>query len=209
MAEACHILDPEVTYSASADSIKFSSGARVVSLPSGNPAALRGWSAQCIVLDEGAFIGNPDEVWQAISPTILRDQNAEVIICTTPGGMQGWFYDFYTKALDSDDWYVQTTTVEDAVKDGLQVNIPELKKTIADPQIWDQEFMCKFAAEYGAMLDTDLLEFSDTTPQKCSCRFCGVDIGAVGDRTAIVDAMQLDDGSYFIDEITMLHKADY
>ena len=69
--------------------------------------------------------------------------------------------------------------------------------------------MCKFAAEYGAMLDTDLLEFSDTTPYNCSCRFCGVDIGAVGDRTAIVDVMQLDDGSYFIDEITMLHKADY
>jgi len=164
MAEACHVLDPEITYSASADSIKFSSGSRVISLPSGNPAALRGWSAQCIVIDEGAFIDNPDEVWSAISPTLLRDPDAEVIICTTPAGMQGWFYDLYQKALESDDWYVQTTTVEDAVKDGLKVDIGELKKTISDPQVWNQEFMCWFAAEYGAMLDTDLLEFSDTVP---------------------------------------------
>ena len=59
---------------------------------------------------------------------------------------------------------MQTTTVEDAVKDGLKVDISELKKTISDPQVWQQEFMCKFASEYGAMLDTDLLEFSDTVP---------------------------------------------
>lgn len=137
MAEACHILDPELVYSASADSIKFASGSRVISLPSGNPAALRGWSAQCIVIDEGAFIENPEEVWSAIAPTLLRDPDAEVIICTTPAGMQGWFYDLYTKSLDSADWYVQTTTIEDAVRDGLKVDISELKKTISDPQVWD------------------------------------------------------------------------
>ena len=34
-----------ITYIPSADSCKFSNGSRIVSLPSGNPTALRGWSA--------------------------------------------------------------------------------------------------------------------------------------------------------------------
>ena len=32
---------------------------------------------------------------------------------------------------------MQTTTVEDAVKDGLKVDISELKKTISDEQVWN------------------------------------------------------------------------
>lgn len=137
MAEAIHIIDPSINYNASSDSIKFDNGSRVISLPSGNPSALRGWSAQCIIIDEGAFIENPNDVWAAITPTLLRDPNAEIIIAATPAGSVGWFYDIYNKALDSDDWYVQTTTIEDAVKDGLKVDIEELKKTISDPLVWE------------------------------------------------------------------------
>lgn len=94
-AEAIHILEPSINYSASADSIKFSNGSRVISLPSGNPSALRGWSAQCIIIDEGAFIDNPEDVWAAITPTLLRDPNAEMILVTTPAGTVGWFYNLY------------------------------------------------------------------------------------------------------------------
>ena len=46
MAQAVKILsNGSIDYSASVDQIKFSNGSRVVSLPSGNPGALRGWSA--------------------------------------------------------------------------------------------------------------------------------------------------------------------
>lgn len=45
-AEAMKIMtDGEMDYSPSADSVKFSNGSRIISLPSGNPTALRGWSA--------------------------------------------------------------------------------------------------------------------------------------------------------------------
>ena len=56
MAEAVRILKPEITYSASADSVKFSTGARIISLPSGNPSALRGWSTSLVLIDEAAFV---------------------------------------------------------------------------------------------------------------------------------------------------------
>ena len=209
-AEAIHIMEPSINYSASADSIKFDNGSRVISLPSGNPASLRGWSAQSIIIDEGAFIDNPEQVWGAITPTLLRDPDADLIITTTPAGSVGWFYDLYNKALDSDDWYVQTTTIEDAVKDGLKVDIEELKKTISDPLVWEQEFMCKFSKEYGAMLDADLLEFADI-PNDIDAlpHWLGMDVGSTSDRTAIVDLTQLKDGSYFVCDIAMLNKVSY
>lgn len=209
-AEAIHIMDSSINYSASADSIKFDNGSRVISLPSGNPASLRGWSAQCIIIDEGAFIDNPEQVWGAITPTLLRDPDAELIITTTPAGAVGWFYDIYNKALDSDDWYVQTTTIEDAVKDGLNVDIEELKKTISDPLVWEQEFMCQFSKEFGAMLDTDLLEFADIPDDIDALpHWIGMDVGSTSDRTAIVDLAQLKDGSYFVRDIVMMNKASY
>ena len=211
MAEAIHIIDPSINYNASSDSIKFDNGSRVISLPSGNPSALRGWSAQCIIIDEGAFIENPNDVWGAITPTLLRDPNAEIVIAATPAGSVGWFYDIYNKALDNPtDWYVQTTTIEDAVKDGLNVDIEELKKTISDPLVWEQEFMCQFSKEFGAMLDTDLLEFADIPDDIDALpHWIGMDVGSTSDRTAIVDLAQLKDGNYFVRDIVMMNKASY
>lgn len=59
MAEALHIIDPTLTYSAKSDCVTFSTGQRIVSLPSGNPSGLRGYTADCIVIDEGAYIDRP------------------------------------------------------------------------------------------------------------------------------------------------------
>lgn len=209
MAEAAHVLMPGLTYSASADSIKFANGSRVVSLPSGNPASLRGWSAQCIVLDEAAFLENPEDVWAAIAPTLLRDPEAEIVLCSTPAGAAGWFYDLYGRALESDDWYVQTTTIEDAVKDGLRVDVAELRKTITDPAVWDQEFMCRFASEYGAMIDTDLLEFADPEVKDSFPHWLGFDVGSTSDRSALVDLVELPDRTLFVRDVAVLHKASY
>ena len=45
-AEAVKIMsNGQIDYVPSADAVKFSNGSRVISLPSGNPTALRGWSA--------------------------------------------------------------------------------------------------------------------------------------------------------------------
>lgn len=53
--------------------------------------------------------------------------------------------------------------------------------------------MCKFAAEYGALLDTDVLVFEDIETKDTYPTWCGMDIGSQSDRTAIVDLVQLPD----------------
>ena len=42
----------KLQFTSSSDCVKFSTGSRILSLPSGNPAALRGFSASCVIVDE-------------------------------------------------------------------------------------------------------------------------------------------------------------
>lgn len=210
MAEAVKVLtDGQITYMASADKVEFSSGQRIISLPSGNPSALRGYTAQVVIIDEAAFVENPEDVMQAIGPALTRDKNAKLVLASTPAGKNSWFYRTYLKALDDPEWYVQTTTIEDAKRMGLDVDIEGLRQLCPDPDMFQQEYMCVFSSEYSSFIDTTLLEFSEEPRAKVVASFMGADIGSTGDRTAIADIAELEDGSYFVRDVTVLHKAEY
>lgn len=194
-----------IDYIPSADACKFSNGSRVISLPSGNPIALRGWSAQCVLIDECAFIESPQDVWQSIVPTLTRDQNAELVVASTPAAKSGLFWDLYSGADDS--WYVQTTTLEDAVRDGLKVDIEQIRAMYQDKEVFDQEYMCKFASEYSSMIDISILEFYDECPAT-NTTYLGFDVGSVGDRSALVTLREAS-GVLYVDDIVVMHKASY
>ena len=97
VAEAVKVAsNGKITFEASADCVKFNTGSRIMSLPSGNPAALRGWSTSgAVIIDEAAFCEHLEDVMAAIAPTLTRDPNAELILCTTPAGKNGPFYELY------------------------------------------------------------------------------------------------------------------
>lgn len=46
-----------------------------MSLPSGNPQSLRGFSVKggVVLIDEIGYIERPEDVWSAIIPTLTRD----------------------------------------------------------------------------------------------------------------------------------------
>lgn len=208
MAEAVHTLtDKMVTYSNTSDTITFNTGGRILSLPSGNPSALRGYTASTIIIDECAFIERPEQVFSAIAPTLTRNKNANLIVASTPAGKNNFFHKLYTEA--DDDWYVQTTTITDAVKDGLKVDIEELKATVKDPEVFEQEYMCRFSNEYSAMVDTEQLDWYEDLPDKTTIRsLLGMDVGACSDRTALVTVLEIEDVMY-VDDIVVMHKAEY
>ena len=206
MAEAVKVVSKGlITYTDNADSVTFSTGSRIVSLPS-NPDGLRGFSASIVCLDECAFIPFVDEIYQAIAPTLTRDKTSELILCSTPAGCSGLFYDILQNADDS--WYVQTTTIEDAVKEGLQVDIEQLKKLVNDPDIWNQEYMCQFSSSYGAFLDTSILDWYDQIPSGNSGYYFGMDIGRKHDRTAISILKAVGEKAY-LENIITLDKCPY
>ena len=207
MAEAVKMLSNGLLdYTASADCVKFSNGSRVLSLPSGNPSALRGYSAQAILLDECAFIERPDDVFAAIAPTLTRDPEAELIVASTPAGKSGFFWKLWNEA--GDDWYKQRTTIDDAAAQGLEVNIAELEKLVGDQEVFDIEYRCKFADSWSSMIDLRLLDWYDELPAGANTAYLGMDVGSTSDRTALVTLKELL-GTFYVDDIVVMHKASY
>lgn len=198
----------KITYTQSFDSIKFNNGCRVVSLPSSDDGSnLRGWTANCVCLDEAAFIRHLDEQLNAIAPTLTRDPDAELIFTTTPAGTNGPFYELYQHALNDPDWYVQHTTIHDAINDGLKVDLDSLRSLCPDPDVFAQEYECKFSKEFSTFIDTTLLDFVDAVPQS-QHHYLGMDIGSKSDRTAIVDLVEYKSELY-VNDVIILKNTTY
>ena len=116
------------------------------------------------------------------------------------------FYDLIQNA--DQDWYVQRTTIEDAVKDGLKVDVDGLRKFVGDVDVFNQEYMCVFSKEFGSFIDTDIIDFVDEIPNQQGGYYLGGDIGRKHDRTALTVLKAIKDKAYLENVIT-LSKCEY
>ena len=116
------------------------------------------------------------------------------------------FYDLIQNA--DQDWYVQRTTIEDAVKDGLKVDVDELRKFVGDVDVFNQEYMCVFSKEFGSFIDTDIIDFVDEIPNQNGGYYLGGDIGRKHDRTAFVILKSIADKAY-VENVIVLNKCEY
>ena len=207
-AESVKVLSNNaITYTSSFDTIRFSNGSRIMSLPS-TADSLRGWSAQCVVVDEASFVWRLDDILQGLAPTLTRDPDAELILTTTPAGKNGPFYELYNNALNDPVWYVQHTTIHEAIADGLNVDLNSLHSLCPDPDVFAQEYECKFLSEYSSLIDLNLIDYYDELPKETFTNYIGIDVGSTSDRTAMVTVKQAKDIAY-IDDIVIMHKASY
>lgn len=140
---ACKLANGALDWSAGFDHIQFSNGCRVLSLPS-TSESLRGFTAACVAIDEAAFVPDLEDVLQSIGPTLTRDKYADLILATTPAGRNGPLYELYLKAKDDPEWHLQTTTVHDAIRMGLDVDLQSLHTLCPDPDVFAQEYECVF-----------------------------------------------------------------
>lgn len=75
--------------------IDFSNGSSIISLPSAsNPA--RGFSGYLVVVDEWAFLNNPDEAWASIEP--VADVGGRIIGLSTANGYGNFFHTLWVGA---------------------------------------------------------------------------------------------------------------
>ena len=209
-AEAIKVLsDGEIDYTSSFDSIKFNNGSRVLSLPSSTDGSnLRGYTGNCVCIDEAAYVSHLGNIMNAINPTLSRDDNAELILTTTPAGKNGDFYELYSNAINDDNWYVQYTTIHDAINDGLNANLQSLKTLCPDKDVFAQEYECQFLSEYGSLIDVSLIDYYDDLPTGNRTDYLGMDIGSKSDRSAIVILRKIGEVVY-LDDIVVLNKMEY
>ena len=115
------------------------SGSRITALPA-NPDTAVGYSAN-VLLDEFALHADSRAIWTALYPTITRGYKIRII--STPRGKNNKFYELMT---DKDSvWSQHRVTIHDAVSQGLDVNIEELKAGLNDDEVWAQEYELEWA----------------------------------------------------------------
>ena len=175
---------PEAIYKT--HEVHFPGGSRVVAL-SASPDAARGFGGN-ILFDEFAFHNDSRRLWGAAYPVAARGKH-KIRVISTPNGKGNKFYELMTGKDNT--WSKHTIDIYEAVRQGLDVDIDELRKGLADEDAWAQEFELAWLDAASAWLDYDMISEVEHpeagNPQRYSGGpvFVGVDIAARKDLFVI------------------------
>jgi phage FluMu gp28-like protein len=145
--------------------VRFANGSVIYGLPA-NPDTARGYAGN-VTLDEFAFHADADKIYAALFPSITRGYCLEVI--STPNGQQGKFYELAKAAGLTDEglgtgglglgnpktlapspqplapvWSGHCVDIYEAIRQGLDIDLPLLRAGCDDETSWQQEYCCQF-----------------------------------------------------------------
>ena len=126
-------------------------GSSIIALPA-NPDTARGFSAN-VFLDEFAIHKDSKAIWGALFPVISKGWDLRVT--STPNGKSNKFYELMT--AKDDVWSRHTVDIYQAVAQGLERDIDELRAGLSDEDLWAQEYELKWLDEASAWLSYDLI----------------------------------------------------
>jgi len=198
---------PEATYKVM--EIRFPGGSRISAL-SASPGAARGFGGN-LLLDEFAFHRDSRLIWGAAMPVAARGGH-KVRVISTPNGKGNKFYELMT--ADDTPWSRHHVDIYEAVKQGLDVNIEELRAAIADPDIWAQEFELQWMDAASSWLDYDLISSCEDALAGRPIRyndgpcFVGVDIAARNDLF-VIWVLEAVDGRLVTREVVAQKRATF
>ena len=147
--------------------IAFSNGKRIYGLSS-NPAGFRSKGGK-LVLDEYAFHQDPESMWRAAAPIITWGHKARVL--STYNGASGRYWQMVEEARKGNLWSLHTTTIQQAVAQGLadriggrklgdkarQDFIAECRQIAGDEASFAEEYLCQPSDESHAWLSWELI----------------------------------------------------
>ncbi|MEJ5351929.1 MAG: terminase family protein [Melioribacteraceae bacterium] len=191
-------------------SIEFTNGKRINALSS-NPKAFRSKGGK-VVLDEFAFHNDAVQLWKAAKPVITWGYPLRIL--STHKGKQSLFYKFVESIKSGKlNWSLHTTTIFDAVEQGLVDKILKKKTTKEerdawlkeqeensfDRTTWLEEYCCTPVDEATAFLSYEQI-FSierdglldDVILSEAKNLYIGVDIGRKKDLTVIWIAEEIE-----------------
>lgn len=166
--------------------VAFPGGSRITALPA-NPDTARGHSAN-VLLDEFAIHKDSREIWTALFPVISKP-GLKLRVVSTPRGKANKFYELMTGS--DDGWSRHVCDIHQAVAEGCPRDVEELRRALADPDAWAQEFELEWLDEASAWLSYDLIASCESDqaglPEHYAGGPCyvGIDIGRRRDLTVI------------------------
>jgi phage FluMu gp28-like protein len=192
--------------------IKFANGSRIIAIPA-NPSTARGYSAN-VILDEFAYHEDPDKIWAAMFPSLSNPlagtfmqrvramyagesteirRELKIRVVSTFNGRENKFFNLWDRR-EENRFSGHLVTIHDAVRDGLPLDVEELRAGLDDPDAWAQEYECQPTDTSNVLLPYDLIalaESADATEtadalywqSRGNAVFCGVDFGRSNDPT--------------------------
>ena len=145
--------------------VVFPGGSRISALPA-NPDTARGFSANAL-LDEFGFHADSRKIWGALFPVISK-KGLVLRVVSTPNGKLNKFYELMT--AEPSIWSRHIVDIYQAVAQGLDRNIDELKAGINDADLWAQEYELKWLDEATAWLDYELISSCEAPFVGCFVR---------------------------------------
>lgn len=152
--------------------------------------AIRGFTVSgLLIIDEAAYIQDQlpsgEEFWGNVVMPLTKARKPLVVMISTPCGKQGFFHDFYLRALAGEPGLrcIKRTIYDDSLV--TPEEIEEIRKSIPE-KAFQQEFECEF-------LDSSLTFFDGY--EKCFSRFVydpdgiewlGIDLSANGQDDTVV-----------------------
>ena len=180
-----YLLDvPEATYKA--QEVRFPAGSRITAI-SASPDAARGFGGN-MLFDEFAFHADSRRIWGSAFPVAARGGH-RIRVISTPNGKGNKFYELMTGKDGT--WSRHIVDIYEAVKQGLDIDIDELRAGMADEDAWAQEFELAWLDAASAWLPYELISSCEVKGagmrgnyQGGTC-YVGVDIAARNDLFVI------------------------
>jgi len=127
-------------------------GSKCTALPA-NPDTARGFSRN-VYLDEFAFHKDSRGIWRALFPVVSRGR-LRLVITSTPNGKSNKFYELWTQ--EGCAWSRHRVDIHQAVAEGLERDITELRSALGDEEAWRQEYELEFLDEATAWLSYEVI----------------------------------------------------
>ena len=203
-----------IVLSGSTTEIKVPSGATIY-IFANNFRTVQGFSGS-VWMDEFAWYMNPKRIWEAFIPSITSvkqgETKARITILSTPFEQDSLFHKLVT---DTTKYYMfsrHTTSIYDAVKDGLDVDIQVLKD-LFDVDSWATMYECQFVDDDTSFFPISLIkscvkDYSYYMPNSGTVLWSGYDVGRVKDLS-VLSAFEKTQKSYTLCIMDILKKATF
>ena len=183
-----------IALSGSTSEIKTPSGATIY-IFANNFRTIQGFSGS-VWMDEFAWYLNPKRIWEAFIPSITSvtagkegETKARITILSTPFEQDSLFHKL---VQDETKYYMfsrHRTTIYDAVKDGLDVDVAILRD-LFDEDSWATMYECQFVDDDSSFFPISLIkscvkDYSYYIPNSSSVLLSGYDVGRVKDLSVL------------------------
>lgn len=152
--------------------------------------AIRGTTVTGVLIcDEAAYyqdiLPNGENIWGNVLMPITKAKNPLTIFISTPCGKQGFFYDFYLRAMNGEEGIktLTRTIYDDSLVSEKQIE--EIKRSIP-PTAFSQEFLCEFLDSSLTFFQGFEHCFDENMTYNEQKEWIGIDLSADGQDETIV-----------------------